>query len=128
MAKLLDGKVAFITAARKALASRSRRQWRPKARAYAWLTCRRQDGGCSCGAGAGSIGLALDVTDEAATEKAAESAVQRLGRIDIVVPKRRHPAAQARHRHDDRRVPAGDRRQPHRCLHHHPRAGAAYGG
>jgi NAD(P)-dependent dehydrogenase (short-subunit alcohol dehydrogenase family) len=87
MAKLLDGKVAFITGGAQGIGlAVARAMTAEGARVCVADVQAEKTAAAAAALGVGAIGLALDVTDEAATGKAADAAAQALGRIDIVVP------------------------------------------
>jgi NAD(P)-dependent dehydrogenase (short-subunit alcohol dehydrogenase family) len=87
MAKLLDGKVAFITGGAQGIGlAVAKAMSKEGARVCVADVQADKTAAAAAALGGGAIGLALDVTDEAATERAADAATHALGRIDIVVP------------------------------------------
>lgn len=87
MAKLLDGKVAFITGGAQGIGLAVARAMAAEgARVCVADVQAARTEAAAAALGDAALGLALDVTDEAATERAADAVASRFGRIDIAVP------------------------------------------
>jgi NAD(P)-dependent dehydrogenase (short-subunit alcohol dehydrogenase family) len=85
VAKLLDGKVAIITGAARGIGKGIAHQYAAEG-ARLLLTDFREDEVKAVAAGLPEAeGLAVDVTDEGAVARAVDAAVERFGRLDIVV-------------------------------------------
>ena len=87
MAKLLEGKVAFITGGAQGIGLAVARAMAAEgARVCVADVQAARTEAAAAALGGGALGLALDVTDEAATERAADAVARAMGRIDIAVP------------------------------------------